>query len=83
MGYTISAWSLYGTARTVTSLCQLLGHSSIESSIGGVREEEAGAAVPQEQQQSTSKTTGAGHVVVEVGRTGQENKFWGFLQNPA
>lgn len=73
-GYMTSVWSLCGTARKVTYLCQLLGHSSIESSISGVHEEEAGAGavVLRKQQQSTSKTTGVGHILVEVGRTGQE-----------
>ena len=72
MGDMVSVWSRYGTARKVTSLCRLLGHSSMESSTGGVDEEEAGAVVLQKQQQSTSKTTGVGLMLVEAGRTGQE-----------
>lgn len=67
-----SAWSLCGTARKVTSLCHLLGYSSMESGVSGVREEEAGAEMLQKQEQSARKTTGVGHGLIEIGRTRQE-----------
>lgn len=72
MGYVISVWSLRGTARKVTSLCHLPGYSSMASGISGVREEEAGAEMLQKQEQSTSKTTGVGHRLIEIRRTRQE-----------